>query len=66
MTSGDDFRLDSYKLLLELDASTTGMMQLVSSRVTSGPEWDLAIERHRIAYETWSSFLNKPIGNPGI
>ncbi|MCY1184862.1 hypothetical protein D9M73_255890 [compost metagenome] len=66
MTSVDNFRLDSYKLLLELDASTTGMMLLVSSRVISGPEWDLAIERHRVAYEAWSSFLNAAIGNPGI
>jgi hypothetical protein len=59
MTSVDEFRLDSYKLLLELDASTTGMMQLVSSRVTTGPEWDSATERHRQAYDAWSLFLSK-------
>lgn len=64
MTSVDEFRFESYKLLLELDAATTSMMLLVTSRHTSGPEWDMATERHRNAYEAWNSFLNEPIDRP--
>lgn len=45
MASIDDFRVESHKLLLELDAATMGMMQLVSSRVVSGPAWDVASKR---------------------
>jgi hypothetical protein len=66
MTSVDEFRLAAYKLLLELDAATTSMMMLVSSRNTSGFEWDEATGRHRDAYEVWNSFLNQPVDKPSI
>ena len=66
MTSVDDFRLDSYTLLLELDAATTSMMMLVSSRHASGPEWDKATKRHSDACEVWSSFLSAPINSPSV
>ena len=57
MKSVDDFRLEAYKLLLELDAATTSMMMLVSARQTCGPEWENATGRHRQAYEAWARFL---------
>ncbi|MDB6144544.1 MAG: hypothetical protein JWP80_3588 [Pseudomonas sp.] len=60
MKTVDDFRHQSYKLLLELDAATTGMMLLVTSRHVSGPEWDEATRRHEAACEVWGTFLKDP------
>lgn len=60
MTSVDDFRTKSHELLIELDAATMGMMQLVSSRCVSGPVWEEATRRHHDAYEVWNTFLNVP------
>jgi hypothetical protein len=45
---------------LELDASTMGMMMLVSSRCVSGPEWEAATKRQHDAYERWDNFINSP------
>lgn len=59
MRSVDDFRLGSYKLLLELDAATTGMMMLVTSSAVSGAEWDSATQRHREACRVWNNFLSE-------
>lgn len=56
----DDFRLRSHQLLIELDASTTKMMMLVSSREVRGVNWEAATLRHRQAFEAWESFLNSP------
>lgn len=60
MQTVDDFRINSYKLLLELDAATAGMMMLVSSQHVSGPDWDLATKRHHDACEVWDLFLSEP------
>jgi hypothetical protein len=61
MTSFEDFRKSSCELLIELDAATVKMMMLVSARNVSGPEWALAVERHRDAYTQWNTFLNSPV-----
>lgn len=61
MASIDDFRFESHRLLLELDAATMGMMALVSSRCVSGPEWDAANERQHVAYKCWDAFMNPPL-----
>ncbi|WP_414864931.1 hypothetical protein [Pseudomonas sp. IT-P12] len=61
MVSIDDFRVESHRLLLELDAATMGMMQLVSSRVVSGPDWDVASRRQHDAYACWDAFMNAPL-----
>ena len=60
MASIDDFRIESHKLLMELDAATMGMMMLVSARCVSGPDWDVARKRQHDAYERWDAFINFP------
>ena len=62
MASIDDFRFESHKLLLELDAATMGIMQLVSSRCVSGPAWEAATKRQHDAYECWDAFMNARVG----
>lgn len=61
MSGIDDFRFKSHQLLVELDAATMGMMQLVSSRCVSGPEWDAAHKKQHEAYESWNAFMNAPL-----
>ncbi len=63
MLSTDDFRFKSHQLLLELDASTTEMMMLVSTKEMIGDRWALATQRHGVAYAAWNSFINE-IGPP--
>lgn len=58
MQSTDDFRFKSHQLLLELDAATTEMMMLVSSRETTGERWAAATQRHQAAYAAWNSFID--------
>ncbi|MNP03473.1 hypothetical protein D3C76_953580 [compost metagenome] len=65
MASIDDFRMKSHELLLELDASTMGMMMLVSSRCVSGPEWEIATKRQHDAYQCWDAFMNAPLAIVG-
>ena len=60
MSGIDDFRFKSHHLLIELDAATSTMMMLVSSKEVSGPAWDAAALRHHHAFEAWNSFLNSP------
>ena len=60
MVSIDDFRIESHKLLTELDAATLAMMTLVSARCVSGPDWDVANKRQHDAYERWDTFINFP------
>lgn len=59
MTTEDEFRLKAHTLILELDAATSAMMQLISARQTSGPEWDETIKRQHEAYERWVEYLNE-------
>lgn len=66
MTSFEEFRTTSHKLLIELDAATTKMMMLVSAKEVSGPFWDDATLRHHDAVEAWHAFLNLRTGaEPG-
>ncbi|MES2235321.1 MAG: hypothetical protein V4600_28585 [Pseudomonadota bacterium] len=60
MSHIDDFRFDSQKLLVELDATTTKMMVLVASKKVIGPEWEDAVEDQKTAFDDWISFLNSP------
>nr|WP_225248363.1 hypothetical protein [Pseudomonas tehranensis] len=60
MSGIDDFRFKSHHLLIELDAATSMMMQLVSSKEVVGAGWDAATVRHHDAFEAWSAFLNSP------
>jgi len=62
MASIDDFRIESHKLLMELDAATMGMMMLVSAKCVSGPDWVAANKRQHDAYENWDAFINFPSG----
>ncbi len=57
----DDFRFHSHQLLIELDAATTQLMMLVSSRQVSGDQWVEATCRHKNAYDAWTEFLNEPL-----
>lgn len=58
MKTIDDFRIEAHELLLELEAATTGLMMLVSSKCISGPAWDAATIRQHEAYDRWSAFVN--------
>ncbi|PMU93760.1 MULTISPECIES: hypothetical protein [Pseudomonas] len=60
MSHIDDFRFDSQKLLVELDATTTKMMVLVASKKVTGPEWEDAVKDQKSAFDDWISFLNSP------
>jgi hypothetical protein len=64
MTNYDDYRFQSHHILLELDAATTALMMLVSGRQTEGPRRCGAVERHKLAYETWAAFLRPPATDP--
>lgn len=58
MNGIDDFRFESHKLLVQLDAATTKMMMLVASKNVSGPKWQEATSDHKAAFDAWNSFLN--------
>lgn len=60
MSGIDDFRFKSHHLLIELDAATSTMMMLVSSKEVAGAIWDAATLRHHHVFEAWNSFLNSP------
>ena len=60
MSCIDDFRFESHKLLVELDATTTKMMLLVSSKKVTCPEWDEAVKDQKAAFHDWITFLNSP------
>lgn len=60
MSGIDDFRFKSHCLLIELDAATSTIMMLVSSKEVAGAKWDAAALRHHEAFHAWSSFLNDP------
>lgn len=57
MSSQDDFRFKAHELLLELDASTTKMMMMVSAKEVVGDYWNAATKRHHIAFQAWNTFL---------
>ncbi|MBS7842864.1 hypothetical protein KFF47_08745 [Pseudomonas fluorescens] len=56
MSGIDDFRFKSHYLLIELDAATSTMMMLVSSKEVAGAKWDAAALRHHEAFHAWSHF----------
>jgi hypothetical protein len=64
MSQTDDYRFQSHKFLLEIDAATTGLMLLVSARQTEGAPWTDATHRLKLAYETWAAFLDSPTIDP--
>jgi hypothetical protein len=64
MSDLDDFRFQSHRLLLELDAATTHLMMLVSARQVEGASWSEATNRQKLAYEAWAMFLNAPKIDP--
>ncbi|VVO23812.1 hypothetical protein [Pseudomonas fluorescens] len=59
MTTEDEFRIKAHRLLVELDAATSEMMQLISAHQMSGPEWDETSKRQHEAYERWVEYLNE-------
>lgn len=64
MSCIDDFRTNSQKLLIELDAATTKMMVLVASKTVTGPEWEEAVNDQKAAFDDWISLLNSPHPSP--
>ena len=48
---------------MDLDAATSEMMQLISSRLVSGPHWEDAVKRQHDAYVRWNAFINNRDGN---
>lgn len=56
----DDFCFKSHHLLLELDAAANHLMLLVVANDVSGPRWDAAAQRQRLAYDAWASLLYQP------
>ena len=57
MNSNDDFRFESHKFLLEIDASVTELMKLVVCGRTLGSEWAEAKTRYEAAHSEWLHFL---------
>lgn len=57
----EHFRSTCLQLLTILDTETNRLMQLVSSRTTSGYTWDEAVTRQRDAYSAWIDYLNEPV-----
>lgn len=57
MVNNDDFRFESHKHLLEIDASVAELMKLVASQKTAGVEWIHAMARYDAAHSKWVSFL---------
>ena len=57
MTSNDDFRFESHKFLLKIDAAVTELMKLVAYGRTLGPEWVEAQTRYEAAHSEWLLFL---------
>lgn len=57
MSSQEEFRFSAYELLIELDASTTKMMMLLSAKEVDGEYWDEATQRHDTAFQAWHAFL---------
>jgi hypothetical protein len=64
MSHYDDFRILSYQTLLELDASTTNIMMLISARQITGYWWNEALKRQRLAYERWSAVACTQVSGP--
>lgn len=59
MSIQDDFRFKSHELLIELDAATTRIMMLVSAGQITGPAWNEAVRQHRLAVESWQTFIKE-------
>ncbi|KQN50323.1 hypothetical protein ASE98_24000 [Pseudomonas sp. Leaf48] len=59
MSTTDDFRARAHELIVDLDAATTQMMQLVSAHQLSGPEWERVTQWQHEAYERWMAYLNE-------
>lgn len=59
MSIQDDFRFKSHELLIELDAATTRIMMLVSAGQINGLAWNEAVTRHRVAVESWQTFIKE-------
>lgn len=64
MPNTDDFRFQSHRLLLDLDAATAHLMMLVVGSELSGARWDQAIARHKVAYEVWAASLAAIVVDP--
>ncbi|MFY0727327.1 hypothetical protein [Pseudomonas sp. NFX15] len=57
MVDIDDFRFKSHQLLLDLDAATNHLMMLVVAAEVSGPRWNEAAMRQKVAYDAWAALL---------
>jgi len=57
MFNVDDFRFKSHRLLLDLDAATNHLMMLVVANEVSGPKWNEAAMRQKVAYEALALLL---------
>jgi hypothetical protein len=64
MSNLDDYRFQSHRLLLELDAATTNLMMLVLARQLEGTPWTAATNRQKLAYDAWAAFLYAPTTDP--
>ncbi|MGU3345749.1 hypothetical protein [Pseudomonas monsensis] len=57
MLTDNDFRFKAHQHLLDLDATTNQLMMLVVADEVSGPRWDEAVTRQKLAYDAWTSIL---------
>lgn len=58
----DDFRYNSSRHLIALEAATTRLLFLISSRCVEGPDWSRALDEHEKAYADWIFFLRSGTG----
>lgn len=54
----DDFRFESHKLLVGIEAANTRLMMYIAAKQVGGNVWLAATEAHRKAYEEWITFLS--------
>jgi hypothetical protein len=66
MMTTDDFRAQAHELIVDLDAATSEMMNLISGHQLSGPEWERVTRWQHEAYERWMTYLNeRSYADPG-
>ncbi len=53
----DHFRFKAHELLVELDASITKMMMMVSAKEIEGAFWEEVTDRHYHAFLAWHDFI---------
>lgn len=60
MNQLEDFRFHAHELVVEMDAATAAMMQLVAAHDMTSDRWYEAVAYQRKCYEAWVVCINEP------